>query len=232
MPQPHGRRIRAQDFWCESSDQQCRDRSGGGAPAARNAISAMRTFGIDISNHSVVDIQSVNLASVDVVVIFRPFAAENLRIPPITRTSYINLEDPYGGSPEKYIAAAEVIQRNTRRIYAEDTLDRAPSTFGSHRSGIFGRVAKELEKEAFRLATKDIGLKVRAKATLGEIAATLSEYARATSDQALAAFAAAADEANERWKAVKHKDDPPDEELLPPLASVVKAFNVLEQQTA
>lgn len=200
-----------------------------GAPAAKNAISAMETFGIDISNHAVVDVQSVNLAAFDVVVIFRPSAAENLSIPPAIRTSYINLEDPYGGSLQKYIAAAEVIQTNVRRIYAEDALHRAPSIFGSHRSGIFGRVAKELEKEAFSLATKDLGLKVRAKATLGEIAATLSGYARATSDRALAAFAAAADEANERWKAVKHKDDPPDEELLPPLASVVQAFNVLER---
>ena len=202
------------------------------APAAKNAISAMRKFGIDISDHSVVDVQSISLASFDVVVIFRPSAAENLTIPPATRTSYINLDDPYGGSPEEYVTAAEVIQRNVRRIYAEDAFHRAPSTFGSHRSGIFGRVAKELEKEAFRLATKDLGLKVRAKATLGEIAATLFDYARATSDQALAAFAAAADDANEQWKAVKHKDDPPDEELLPPLASVVKAFNVLERPTA
>jgi protein-tyrosine-phosphatase len=37
-----------------------------GAPAAKNAISAMRTFRIDISDHSVVDVQSISLASFDV----------------------------------------------------------------------------------------------------------------------------------------------------------------------
>lgn len=209
--------------------------TGSGEPAAQNAIAAMSKLGVDISSHGTVDIADLDLASFDLVIVFRPSAAEDLPIPEAVPVKYLDITDPHGGSLDVYRAAARLIERGVRRLYVEDALRRAslegvqPS---SHLSGIFNRAAKECEKEIARFVLSDLHQEVNGKATLGQLATSISAHAVLHSRSDLAELSAAVATVNDVWVKVKHRDDPTAEDLIEGLTAIRRVFELFEQLTA
>ncbi|MFQ5992603.1 MAG: hypothetical protein ACE5NA_09230 [Nitrospiraceae bacterium] len=147
----------------------------------------------------------------------------------------MDIPDPYGGSLDAYRAAARLIERGVRRLYVEDALRRAslagvqPS---SHLSGIFNRAAKECEKEVAAFVLRDLQQAVHGKATLGQLATAISTYATLNSRPDLAELSAAVVAVNDVWVKVKHRVDPPAEDLVQGLTAIRRLFELFEQQTA
>ena len=65
-----------------------------GAPAAKNAIKVLAEMGIDIYNHSSIDVRDFALTDFDLIVVFRPSAAEFIEFPTGVRIEYLVVSDP------------------------------------------------------------------------------------------------------------------------------------------
>ncbi len=209
--------------------------TGSGGRAAPNAIAVMSELGVDISNHRTVDVADLNLATFDLLVLFWPSAAERLPIPEGVPVAYLDVADPYLGSLDAYRTAARLIERGVRRLYVEDALRRA--SFGdvqksSHLSGLFNRAAKECEKEVAGFVLRDLEQVVPNKATLGHLAASISECAALSARPDLAQLSAAVAAVNDVWVKVKHRVDPPVGDLLQGITAIRRVFELLEQWIA
>lgn len=207
--------------------------TGSGEPVAGNAIGAALEFGVDISNQTTVDVADLDLASYDLIVVFRPSSAEYIALPAGVRVAYLDVPDPYGSSPQMYKIAARQIERGVRRLYVEDAIRRASSgDVGptSHLLGVFNRAAKECEKELARFVAGDLQRSVSPKATLGQLAESI--VADLVAKPSLAALSAAVAKVNEVWVNVKHHDDPSAHDLLEGLTAIGHVFELLEQRTA
>lgn len=207
--------------------------TGSGGPVARNAIVAASELGVDISNHTTVDMMDLDIASFDLVVVLRPSSAEYVALPAGVPVAYLDVPDPYGSSSETYRKAARQIERGVRRLYVEDALRRASSgDVGptSHLLGIFNRAAKECEKEVARFVASDLERSVSLKATLGQLAESIA--ADSAVEPSLATLATAVANVNDVWVKVKHRDDPSAEDLLQGLSAIGRVFELLEQRTA
>jgi protein-tyrosine-phosphatase len=120
--------------------------TGNGGPIAKNAIQAAKCLGVDISGQLTRDMAGMDLASFDLVVVFRPSSAEYVQFSTQALVEYLDVDDPYGASLENYKRAARKIERGVRRLYAGDALRRSsgsPAQASSHLAGIFHRAAKE-----------------------------------------------------------------------------------------
>jgi protein-tyrosine-phosphatase len=201
-----------------------------GLPAARNAVIAMSKLGLDISSHSSADVAGIDLEQFDLIVVFRPSAAEAIDVPASCRVEYLDIADPYGGSLERYHLTARLIEHSVRRLYAEDSLRRISegSATGSHAAGIFNRAAKEFEKEAFHFATKHLGVSLHKKATLGKVAEAIEQHSALRDAPQLASLAVLVTDVNEKWVSVKHRDDPPAEVLVSALSSIIEGSRLLQ----
>lgn len=153
--------------------------TGSGAPAAKNAITALKEIGLDVSKHRSVDVQDLDIASFDVVVVFRPSSGELISIPDAVPMTYLDVADPYGGTLDDYRAAARSIERGVRRLYTDDALRRVlepNGPTGSHLAGIFIRAAKECEQEVAAFMATKLHITVQKKATLGQLQHTMSKF--------------------------------------------------------
>jgi protein-tyrosine-phosphatase len=82
---------------------------GSGLPAARNAVKVMSERGLDISNHSSIDVEDLDMNEFDIVVAMSPEVARRLaRLNP-KRLDEWSVTDPYGGDIATYRAAADAI---------------------------------------------------------------------------------------------------------------------------
>lgn len=210
--------------------------TGRGGRAAPNAVKVMsEEFGINISSHRTIDVADLDLATFDLIVVFRPSAAERAPIPEGVLVTYLNVEDPYGGSPDAYRTAARLIERGVRRVYVEDALRRVSSGDvqpNSHLSGIFNRAAKECEKEVAGFALRELEQTVPAKATLGQLATFISEYAAQNKRPNLSELSKAVAAVNNVWVKVKHHGEPPARDLLQGLTAIRRVFELLERGIA
>lgn len=207
--------------------------TGRGGHVAPNAVVVASELGVDISNHSTVDMSDVDLASFDLVVVFRPSSAEYVTLPEGVPVAYLDVADPYGSSLETYRAAARKIERGVRSLYVEDAIRRVSSGGvqpSSHLSGIFNRAAKECEKEVARFVAGDLQQSVSPKATLGQLAQSIA--AVSIGRPALATLSAAVARANDVWVNVKHRNDPSAEDLVQGLTAIGRVLELLEQQAA
>jgi len=205
-----------------------------GAPAAKNAIKVLAEMGIDISNHSSIDVRDFALTDFDLVVIFSPSAAEFIEFPTGVRIEYLVISDPFGGTVETYRSVARLILRGIRRLYVEDALRRTTGACvpaGSHLSGILNRAAKECEKQVRDFVTQEIGLTVRNKATLGRLVKPIEEYAASKNLAELAVLSSAVWDANEVWVKVKHLNDPSAQDMILGLQGIHRVFQLLEEMT-
>jgi protein-tyrosine-phosphatase len=201
--------------------------TGTGVPAAKFAVAAMTEMGLDITGHVSVDVQDLDSTTFDLIVVFRPSVAESIEWPPGIELSHLDVEDPYGGTLDDYRVAARMIRRGVRRLYVEDAKRRAAGMqgpAGSHLSGIFTRAAKELEKEVADVVSTQLGIKVRKKATLGELAESLKQKAQLESRLKLDSLVVAVVEVNRIWKQVKHQDDPSVSDLLAGLDEILSSY--------
>ena len=204
--------------------------TGSGGPLAPNAVLAASELGIDISNHSTVDMTDLDLASFDLLVVFRPSSAEYVALPQGVPVAYLDVADPYGSSLETYSAAARKIERGIRRLYVEDALRRASSgnvQLSSHLSGIFNRAAKECEKEVARFVATELQRPAAPKATMGQFAELIA--AVSIGRPGLAKLSATVARANDVWVNVKHRNDPSVEDLVEGLTAVERVLELLEQ---
>lgn len=204
--------------------------TGSGSQAAGNAIKAMAEMDIDISDHETVDVADLHLAHFDLIVVFRPSAAESLSFPTGVRVEYFEIPDPCGGSLDTYRSTARLIRRRVRRLYVEDALRRSrlADVTGSHASGLFSRAAKEFEKEAKDFATFQLSLAVHDKATLGQLGEAIAEYSASHNRPELTALSAKIAEVNDSWVNVKHRDDPALQDLVNDLVDMQRAFQLLD----
>jgi protein-tyrosine phosphatase len=85
--------------------------AGSGVAATRNARTVMAERGLDIAAHRSVDIQSIDLGSVDIVVAVEQAIAERLQMQHVKRLVVWDIADPYGGNLDVYRAAATDIER-------------------------------------------------------------------------------------------------------------------------
>jgi protein-tyrosine-phosphatase len=202
-----------------------------GRPAARYAISTMSEMGVDVAKHSSRTLEDVDLTSFDLVVVFRPSAAQCMAFPPSLYVQYLDVADPYGGTIDTYRTAARSIERAVRRLYVDDAVRRASTVAdaaGSHVSGMLNRAAKECEKEVGEFARRQIGVSVHDKATLGQLARDIEKYSMSRNRPDLAELSAAIAEANAVWVPVKHRDDPSVDDLIDGLKAIQKVFQLLE----
>src|SRR5438034_1317766 len=94
--------------------------TGNDAPIARNAIRAAECFGVDISGQRTRDMTGLDLASFDLIVVFRPSSAEQVQLPADVSVEHLDVDDPYGSSLDNYKVAARKIERGVRRVYVSD----------------------------------------------------------------------------------------------------------------
>jgi protein-tyrosine-phosphatase len=219
--------------------------TGTGAPAAKNAIAALEEIGLDLSTHSSVDVQDLDLGSFDLVVIFRPSTAELLSIPDSVPVAYLDVADPYGGTLDDYRAAARSIRRGVRRLYTDDALRRALTRNGprgSHLEGILNRATKECEGEVVEFVVKELRLPIRETATLGHLKDVIKKFGISLGRSDLLALADALAGVNEVWKKVKHDKkhhkvkhdkkhhkDPGHEDVTAALQQIQSVYKVLDQ---
>ncbi|MEW6211254.1 MAG: low molecular weight phosphatase family protein [Acidobacteriota bacterium] len=204
--------------------------TGNGGPIAPNAIRAAHCLGVDISGQSTRDMTGLDLASFDLIVVFRPSSAEYVQLPTGVLVEYLDVDDPYGSSIEQYSIAARKIERGVRRLYVRDALRRScvsPVQASSHLAGIFNRAAKECEMEVATFVADDLKQSVSPKATLGQLAGLIA--ATAASKPSLASLATTVGEANDVWVAVKHRSDPPAKDLREGLEAIERVFDLLDQ---
>lgn len=197
--------------------------TGSGAPAAKNAITALKEIGLDLSKHRSVDVQDLDIASFDVVVIFRPSSGELISIPDAVPMTYLDVADPYGGTLDDY--------RGVRRLYTDDALRRVlepNGPTGSHLAGIFIRAAKECEQEVAAFMATKLHITVQKKATLGQLQHTLSKFVTDHDRPDLLAISTELCEVNEVWKKVKHHpDDPPQQAVATALGKIQNVYRLL-----
>jgi hypothetical protein len=125
---------------------------------------------------------------------------------------------------------ARLIERAVRRLYAEDALRRIStlgSTTGSHVAGVFNRAAKEFEKEVAAFATRELGIDVRDKAPLGELGNKLRGHLLRTNLSQLTDLVDVIAEVNSHWVRVKHREDPPVEDLVGGLGLILRGFDLI-----
>jgi protein-tyrosine-phosphatase len=204
--------------------------TGGGFPPATKAITAMSEIGIDIANHRTVDVANLDLATFDLIIVFRPSPAESMSFPPSSRVEYLDISDPYGQSLDVYRMTARLIQRSVRALYAKDALYRISATgnaTGSHAAGVFSRAAKEFEKEIRAFISRQSGIKVRTRAPLGELGRAIAVYGTSHNSPTLAAISETISEINDSWVKVKHLDDPAREDLVVGLLKIQHGFEQL-----
>ena len=210
--------------------------TGSDQPAAANAIKVMaEEFQIDISGHRTVSVDDLNLVVFDIIVIFRPSAAERVSIPQTVYVTYLDVEDPYCGDLDRYRMAARLIERGVRRIYIEDGLRRVSSGElppSSHLSGIFTRAAKECEQEVARFVHDELGQPVQPKATLGRLAESISEAKTQDTPMNLTDLSSAIATVNNVWVRVKHHSDPPAQDIVRGLTTLRRVFELLERKPA
>jgi len=200
-----------------------------GSSATKHAIAAMSEIGIDISEHLSNDVIQVDLAGFDLVVVFRPSAAESITVPQGVRVEYLNVADPYGGPLDAYRSAARSIERGVRRLYVEDALRRAEgSQPSSHLSGIVNRAAKECEKEVAQFMVDKLGQAMSDKATLGQLAKSIRKCTLAENRPEVATLSDAITSVNDLWVKVKHRDDPAKKDLVDGLRAIQQVFKLLE----
>jgi protein arginine phosphatase len=207
--------------------------TGSEAQAAKNAIAALKEIGLDLSTHSSVDVQDLDLGSFDLIVIFRPSSGEFLSISDSVPVAYLDVADPYGGTLDDYRAAARSIERGVRRLYTEDALRRtsaANGPSGSHLAGIFIRAANECEREVAEFTATNLRITVRKKGTLGQLEDAMSKFATHHDRADLLAISTALSEVNEVWKKVKHNpEDPPREAILTALRQTQNVYSLLAE---
>lgn len=204
--------------------------TGNGGPIAENAIHAAACLGVDISGQSTRDITGLDLASFDIIVVFRPSSAECVQLPTEVLVEHLDVDDPYGSSLEKYKIAARNIERGVRRLYVGDALRRlsvSPVQASSHLAGIFNRAAKECEMEVATFVAGDLQRSVSSKATLGQLAESIA--AASGSKPAMAALATAVRKVNDVWVDVKHRSDPSAKDLREGLEAIKRVFDLLGQ---
>jgi len=207
--------------------------TSGGEPAASNAVTVMSEIGCDISEHSSVDIATLDLASFDLIVVFRPSAAESVSVPRNVRVEYLDVRDPLGHPLDTYRTAARSIQRGVRRLYVEDALRRtsgANNPAGSHLFGILSRAAKECEKEVAEFVTQHLGVSAHEKVTLGQLARCIEEHAASHNTPELAAISTAVAQVNDLWVKLKHREDPAPEDMIAGLEGMLKVFQLLDNR--
>lgn len=207
--------------------------TGPGHAAAANAIVVMSELGIDIASHLTVSVSDVSLDTLDLAVVFRPSEAERLSFPASVRVEHLDIEDPYGRSVDVYRATARSIRRGVRQIYVDDAVHRLSATAGqagSHVAGVFNRAAKELENELADFATRDLGISVHDKITLGQLVEKLKN-AKLLDNPDVARLIAMVTEANDVWVRTKHRNEPTPSQLVAGLKAVGAAFRVLGQRT-
>lgn len=204
--------------------------TGNGGPIAQNAVRVAECLGVDLSGQSTRDMTGLDLASFDLIVVFRPSSsAEYVQLPTEVLVEYLDVDDPYGSSLDGYKIAARKVERGVRRLYVADALRRSsvsPVQASSHLSGIFNRAAKECEMEVATFVADDLQQSVSPKATLGHLAGLIA--ASVASRPAVADLATAVKEANDVWVAVKHRNDPPAKDLRDGLEAIKRVFDLLE----
>lgn len=207
--------------------------TGGGEPPAVNAVKVMSEIGVDISNHTSVDVSTLDLASFDLVVVFRPSAAQSVSLPPGVCIQYLDVRDPVGQPLDTYRRAARFIQLGVRRLYVEDALRRAAGPdrpAGSHLAGILSRAAKECEKEVAEFVAQHLGSSPHDKATLGQLAESIKAYAAKQGEPQLLDLSGAVTEVNSLWVNLKHRDDPPPASLIAGLEGILRVLRLLESR--
>ncbi|GEM_PF-282782 len=196
-----------------------------GSPPARHAVTAMKELGIDISGHKAVELDASTLEQFDAIILFRPSAAEDVTLPGSVSSHYLDIPDPYGGDLEEYRRTAHVIRSAVRDLYARDVLRRLTSPnppSGSHLEGMYGRAAREFERELHVFVKASVDPQVRPKATLGELAGILHRSDEARHKH----LAALADAANAPWVDFKHKDDPSVPQIEGGLRGMIEGYGL------
>jgi len=202
-----------------------------GLPAAGNAIMAMAETGVDISGHATTDVEAVDLASFDLVVVFRPSAANSISLPEACEVDYFDIADPYGGSLDTYRETARLIRRAVRALYAKDVLRRVQGgAAGSHAQGMFNRAARAFEEEIADFVKRDLNVTVGKKPTLGQLGTSVGQYAAIHSDGLLHSLAEAISGANAMWVRVKHRDDPALEDLTAGLVNILEGLRLVSDR--
>lgn len=202
--------------------------TGAGAPISARAVEAAMSLGVDISGQLTCDMTGLDLASFDLIVVFRPSSAEHVQLPANVTVEYLEVDDPYGFSPVIYRSAARKIERGVRRLYVADALRRFAAgrdRASSHLVGIFNRAARECELEIATFVADDLRQVVCAKATLGQLAQTIATASASRPD--LVPLAAAVKGANDVWVNVKHHSDPATEDLRTGLEATRRVFDLL-----
>jgi protein-tyrosine-phosphatase len=199
-----------------------------GLTAAKNAVSALAEMDLDLSKHKSVDVSELDMNTFDLIVIFRPSAAEKLTLPTSVDVKYLEVSDPYGGPLDVYRSTARLIQRGIRRLYIDDALrritgPRAPAS--SHTQGILNRAANQCESEMASFVRSRISKQIYDKATLGQLAKHIRKFAK--ENDALLDLAIAVLEVNDIWKKVKHRDSPARSELIRALKAIQSVFERL-----
>jgi hypothetical protein len=195
----------------------------------------MSEMGVNIREHKTADIADLDLASFDLIVVFRPSAAESMSFPAAARLVYLDVSDPYGGSLDDYRTTARFIQRGVRRLYVKDALSRMSSTVnatGSHAAGVFNRAAKQFEKETAEFVTQQLCLSPHRKATLGQLCKLIADYSISHNLPELKALAETIAEVNDIWVDLKHGQDPPADDVVSGLERIQRGFHLLNSRTA
>ena len=107
--------ARAKKAAADSAGIEC----GSGLPAAANAVTVMRERGLDLSSHRSKDVDQLNVAEFDVVVAMSSSIARSLAPFAPRRLVTWNVDDPYGGSLERYRSAADTIERQLNELWSE-----------------------------------------------------------------------------------------------------------------
>jgi protein-tyrosine-phosphatase len=199
-----------------------------GHPAAGNAIKAMAEFDVDISDHETMDVADLDLSSYDLIVVFRPSAAESIRFPAASLIEYLDIPDPYGEPLDTYRRTVRAIRRGVRALYARDARRRlAGGATGSHVAGVFNRAAKEFEKEVSEFVTRKFGTSMPKKATLGQLGKDIEKYSIEHNSSALMDLATLISNINDNWVKVKHREDPAAAHLIAGLDQIQRGFQLL-----
>jgi protein-tyrosine-phosphatase len=231
---PMAARIAQRVFGSAHTVQSAGAEASSGMPAAPNAVAALKEMGLDLSGHSSMDVQEVDLSSFDLVVIFRPSRAESISIPNPVRVAYLDVEDPHEGTLDVYTTAAKLISKGVRRIYTDDAVLRASALDGprgSHLEGIVNRAMKECEREVGEFVGRALR-PVHETATLGQLKGVAEQFASSQNRSDLSPLLEALSSVNEVWKRVKHvkrqHKDPGYEDLIAALHEIGNVYKALD----
>jgi len=111
---------------------------------------------------------------------------------------------------------AQYVEEAIRRISAGDVQ-------GSHAAGVYNKAANQFEKEFAAYVSVVARIPNAGNLTLGQLIHRLETMPNPHPSQ-LAAVVANAKAVNDPWKRLKHRDDPPMEELLGGLRAIVRAL--------